>query len=211
MPDWQDALRATLNINVGGIAEGIHNANLEAYTAAFKQTIKDATLFNERIKDHIATNVRKWADTAQESILTSMQDELTTAIQNAIDGEMPMNELADKIEEMIDHHGELVARTEMNKAINTAKFEAYKANGATHKQWMHINKTDTGRIQHQEFEDRGPIPIDEEYDEGLQHPGDPNASLNHLCNCACTIVESAGPDEEENQPEEYGNDEPNAS
>ena len=195
MPEftWSNALRSVINGNVSKVMDAVQDANTDAVNNAVTATINDAERMNERVKQRISDNIASWREVSEDSVLKSSMSQIENAIQDAYDNDLGIAELTKRIDEIVDGKGELIARTEVTKAINGGKMIAYKANGANGKQWIHSNTGATGREDHQDFDDQGPIPIAEPWESEngqIMYPGDPDADPAHLCNCNCTFVEA---------------------
>jgi hypothetical protein len=198
MPSWSDALKAVISAGVDGITEVVKAANAKAYEEAYKAA---QGKYDERVAAQIEKNVDEWAEVSNDSMVETFNDELTNMIQTAQQNGTGTRELARQIDELFEGRGDLIARTEVQKAMMTGKFTADKDNGYTQKEWIHNEKGSTGRESHEELEEMGPIPIDEPFETDLgpiMYPGDPNADVGDLCNCGCGLISSHA-EEDENE------------
>jgi hypothetical protein len=195
--EWADALKAVISAGVGPVVNDISKANAQAYEDAYKAK---AGKFDDTVKAQIARNVEEWANVSNDSIVDTLQDEITNKLQEAYDSNMSTQDLSRELDNIFEGRGELIARTEVSKSIGTGKFKGMKASGAKTKQWFHADQGPTGRSSHQELDDEGPIPIDQPWETELgpiMYPGDPNADVGDLCNCGCSASEGEEGDYEE--------------
>ena len=203
MPTWSDALRLVLASKVTDMTNELTKSNEEATIAAYTMAAKRKGVSDDVIKATIKENVVKWAEVTKNSVVKTMQSEIENMLQEGFDNQTSTQELSRQLDDLVDGRGEIIARTEVSKAINTGKFMAYKDNGTRFKQWVHGFRGPLARDSHEELDDLGPIPMDEPYETDLgpiMYPGDPDADVGDLCNCHCSISEA-------NEPEGYEDDE----
>ena len=188
---WSDALKAIISAGVVDVVSDLSEANADAYASAY--VAQHATL-DDRVKKQISKDVQAWAGQSADSMVGTLQDQLTNMIQNGYDNQVHPFDLADDIDDLFEDRGELIARTETAKAVNTGRFAGSKDAGDTHKQWIHGSISPMARESHQELDDMGPIPIDQPYStdlsDSIMYPGDPDADVGDLCNCGCVLVTS---------------------
>ena len=100
------------------------------------------------------------------------------------------------------------ARTATTCAQNAGNLDSfYKAQEmgiATEKQWV-CTQDDRTRESHLEL-DGEHVPLDEEFSNGLQYPGDPSGDPSEVYNCRCTMV-AYFPSSEESLSDEAGESE----
>lgn len=85
-----------------------------------------------------------------------------------------------------------IARTETASAYNTARLDAMKQAGFTHKEWLTAHD-ERVRLTHNLAEAEGPIPVDQTFNNGLMHPGDPDGPPGEVINCRCTLLSAETP------------------
>ena len=90
---------------------------------------------------------------------------------------------------------ERIARTETQTMLNTGSFEGVKelaAHGANiRKSWLSA-RDEIVRDSHQQLDNEtssSPIPITEQFSNGLMHPGDSSGPAGEIVNCRCSMIE----------------------
>jgi hypothetical protein len=105
--------------------------------------------------------------------------------------------VADVMGDLEAGRAQTIARTETSSAYGTASLDAINQVGMTHKVWV---TADDGKVRHshEECQAQGPIPVDEDFVNGLAFPGDPEGDADEVINCRCIIDgQNAGGEEDD--------------
>ncbi len=120
------------------------------------------------------------------------RDELTLALQEGIDEGDAVDELSARVarvfDEARDYRSERIARTEVGRAQNFARWQEMKALGATHRIWTAVFRNT--RASHAEA-DGQIVGIDEPFTIGGHHamyPSDPSLPIYESVNCQCSVA-----------------------
>lgn len=89
--------------------------------------------------------------------------------------------------EMSFSRARTIARTEVNIAQNTGRYNELRAEGVKKKQWLTAGDEKV-RPSHRDAANDGPVPMDEPFSNGLMNPGDPDGPPEEVINCRCTLV-----------------------
>ena len=142
------------------------------------------------------------------------KSQINGAIESAIIQGKSIDHISDDLQkrmESVNRSSAIrTARTATTCAQNAGNLDSfYKAQEmgiATEKQWV-CTQDDRTRESHLEL-DGEHVPLDEEFSNGLQYPGDPSGDPSEVYNCRCTMVayfpetDSSTAEEEESE-EEY--------
>ncbi len=134
-----------------------------------KEAVRDALFFGwGKGKDHIPG----WTEGGNLS-------DLKDAVRKAFNQEMSFN------------RARTIARTEVNIAQNTGRFNELRAEGVKKKQWLNAGDEHV-RESHVAAANDGPIPMDEPFSNGLMNPGDPDGPPEEVINCFLPNTKIAG-------------------
>ena len=137
------------------------------------------------------------------------KQQVNSAIESGILNGKSIDKIAEDLQDRMENANEQsaikTARTAMTSAQNAGNLDSfYKAQEmgiAIEKQWV-CTHDDRTRESHLEL-DGEHVPIDEEFSNGLQYPGDPNGDPSEVYNCRCTMV-AYFPSTEESLSDEIG-------
>ena len=151
------------------------------------------------------------------------KSQINGAIESAIIQGKSIDHISDDLQkrmESVNRNSAIrTARTATTCAQNAGNLDSfYKAQEmgiATEKQWV-CTQDDRTRESHLEL-DGEHVPLDEEFSNGLQYPGDPSGDPSEVYNCRCTMVayfpetdESTANEEESEQEYDAWTEEKNA-
>ena len=142
------------------------------------------------------------------------KSQINGAIESAIIQGKSIDHISDDLQkrmESVNRSSAIrTARTATTCAQNAGNLDSfYKAQEmgiATEKQWV-CTQDDRTRESHLEL-DGEHVPLDEEFSNGLQYPGDPSGDPSEVYNCRCTMIAyfpetDESTSEEEESEEEY--------
>lgn len=127
-----------------------------------------------------------------ESIYSKISETLK---EGAVKGETT-DELAARVRQEFNTtrtRADLIARTETASAYQASSAESMKSAGYTHKQWVTYHD-DKVRPSHIAFEEKGVIPMDDEFAPGLKFPCDPEGEAGEVINCRCYLKPEVAPE-----------------
>jgi hypothetical protein len=113
---------------------------------------------------------------------------LATATENQWGPRKAAKELLKVWDDTSQIRADRIARTEILGASNLGSQEGAKSTGLDlKKRWV---ATIDGRVrsEHASMNSEPPIPLDQNYSNGLRFPGDPNGPASEIINCRCTEV-----------------------
>lgn len=122
-----------------------------------------------------------------------VEDKLAAVLADARANEFSNQETAKAIRESIQetYAGRVsdsmrIARTETGVVSGFVQFQAGVDAGMERKGWLDTEDEKT-RATHVAAHDEGPIPFDQPFSNGLQHPGDPAGAAKEVIRCRCAI------------------------
>lgn len=184
-----------LNDKIGAVIVRLHtDAGVAKANIVYRELIKEPKIkkgfgFNAEWTNQILSYFRSYLfDKIVIPIGDTTRRQIQRQIQEMIDKGESIEWLTQQLEssEFTAWRAEMIARTESNRAINYgAQIGAEKTGFKTLKEWVsvHDNRTRHSHIQL----DGVTRPQGQEFREGLQFPGDPNASGSETINCRCHL------------------------
>lgn len=129
-----------------------------------------------------------------EADLEYNKQQINSTIESAIIQGLSIEHIADNLQNRLENVNRSsaikTARTATTCAQNAGNLDSfYKAEEMgieTEKQWM-CTQDDRTRESHLEL-DGEHVPVDEEFSNGLQYPGDPSGDPSEIYNCRCTMI-----------------------
>jgi len=151
-------------------------------------------LYDPNISDFITRKTFKFADEVNKTTKEHLKRELEESIRA---GEA-LAERTKRVQKVFDRgirgtrpRARLIARTESASIVNHADLIAAKQTGVvSQKAWL-TARDERVRMTHRDAEAQGFIPIDSAFQVGdyrMTAPGDPNAGVEELANCRCTLI-----------------------
>jgi SPP1 gp7 family putative phage head morphogenesis protein len=128
-------------------------------------------------------------------------EEIRGRIEDGIQKGMSFKQVAKTVEDSFDQtykgRAFTVARTEAGSAYGRMQQESLEQTGTEYKQWFTAHD-DRVRDSHNDFEAMGPIPVDEDFADGLSYPSDPDCDdPGEVINCRCVLLPAKAPEEVE--------------
>ena len=190
------------------------NFDLSRFTRNFKQRMDEAAdeaysvcarglLDDQDLEGRVTDQgiIQKFAFARANKIKDCPQN-IFNEIQNSLDegnqaGET-MDELAGRVKkafkEITKGRALVIARTESQSAYGTAQMNVLKVEGYASKFWQ-TSDDERVRLSHMECEEQGSIPVGEEFENGLDFPGDPHGPASEVIGCRCFLLKGE-PEEE---------------
>lgn len=128
-----------------------------------------------------------------KAITNTTKDFLRRKLQEAEQNNLTYNELVDSIQQSDVPlvRSRVIARTETVAASNMGRMNAANESGILmEKQWQNSGDKRV-REKHQDYPEGvggERVPLNEPFSNGMQHPGDPNADADEVCNCRCVLL-----------------------
>lgn len=186
----------------GGVAE----AYTEAYTAMYLLAASEVyNAIDNAQKDYDPEQYEAWERAVAEHISVEggsqitlidnhtkqwVMDTVAAITREAVDEGLGTDEIAARLISKWDELDEMralrIAQTEMNSAANTGSMRAAIDSGMTHKMWITAGDHRV-RSSHRDVE-KGPIPIEQAFNNGLMRPSDPASNnAGEVINCRCQL------------------------
>jgi len=156
--------------------------------------IRDAELFgidirfdkiNPKVKERIARTALESAESAIGRIKTELREGLVEAYEKGLGIDDAVGVLRERVDGLSDRELGRIARTEINSAQNQAIHEKIKEL-SRFKQWWSAEDENV-RDSHQDL--HGQITrVEDNFRNGLKHPGDKSGPIEEWINCRCTEV-----------------------
>lgn len=148
----------------------------------------DFNLQNPRVLKAIERRVDKLAS----QVTGTSAQRIIDAIRAGRDAGMGIGQIAELVDKaafgaMDEARATMIARTETVGAMNEGEFNTAKEEGVmAEKEWL-TQQDDRVRDSHADL-DGVRVGMDEEFDNGLQYPGDPSGEADEVINCRCTLL-----------------------
>ena len=127
-------------------------------------------------------------------------DEIKSTLKDGIQSGETMAQLAERVksrfDDIDDGRAQTIARTETASAYGAGRMDSLKQAGFTHKRWL-TAQDDRVRISHNDAQAEGAIPADQDFENGLAYPGDPDGPAEEVINCRCVLQAAEDPEEED--------------
>ena len=133
----------------------------------------------------VSDDIKKWTKEHGAELVTGMDDatkgRMAELIKKGLDEQRGVPNLSrllrDEFPDMSKQRADLIAQTELNKALSEGADMAAKEVGSKEKEWISVGD-DRVRDEHLDNEGQGRIPIDQTFSSGEDLPGLPE------CRCA---------------------------
>lgn len=142
----------------------------------------------------------------RQNKLSGVPDEMYDAIKSELedgiqDGDS-IDDLADRVSakfgDIEQGRAVTIAKTETASAYGTGRMDAMKQAGFEYKSWLTANDEKV-RLSHNECQEQGPILLDDDFDNGLSYPGDPDGPPEEVINCRCVLQAAEKPDDDDGE------------
>jgi len=161
---------------------GIDSVGIE--TTYSMTNIRAVTSLSKRIE-----SIKEINETVRSQLLGNMKPALQEGLKEGLSYDAISAKLAEAARGVLNNaknRVRTIARTEINGAMNQARFDTMKESGIKKHQWT--TSLDT-KVRDTHFLLEGQIrSIDEIFDNGLMYPHDPNGDLAEVINCRCIAV-----------------------
>ena len=175
---------------VHGVAK---EAIAEEGTRTLLELVGDAITFNP--DNPAVTGYLEEKTLKVKTVVADLHSQLKTAIADEVRQGSPIDVVTRAIRErfdgLADYQAKRIAQTEVVGAMNVANFSAIKEAGIDQQEWV-ATLDDRVRDSHVECMMQGPVPVGEQFVNGLRYPGDPGGEPAEVINCRCTIIAAKG-------------------
>ncbi len=193
----EGAIFAALSDDVATATAGVQGAFEDSFTAGARQAFEKETLSileqggQELQWGQVQAEAKTLLETRSFQASKRLMDRVTGNIQKTLltgfDEGLSVPDIGKSLKAVVrdlrTSEAEVIARTEMNSAGNTGNFIAQKAAQVQYKQWL---TAEDGRVRTSHMLQHGMVVgIDENFPNGLAHPGDSSGRLEEFINCRC--------------------------
>lgn len=141
----------------------------------------------------LSTTIGSWLQNKVEIFSRKINDttfnqlkvQFVESIENGEDRDKLVKRIRDTYGDISESRAKIIARTEVQGAMQKGTFEGYKQSGVTIKIWTAVLDSKT-RDTHALL-DGEEKPIDSPFSNGLMFPGEPGGKASEVINCRCTV------------------------
>lgn len=156
-------------------------------------SLDSSTLALATIKDAATPTINEKVVKAMTNKITNINNYTYKLIKNEVKKSTTAGESLSELSKRIvgvykfnTSRARIIAATESSNLVNRTTYATYKEKKVEKKQWLATMDSVT-RETHAENHNKGPVPLDYIYDNGLSFPGDPNGSAGEVISCRCCI------------------------
>lgn len=147
-------------------------------------------------KFKLDTNIRVWLDEKvgifarqiNDTTFKELQRQFEESLANAENRDELVNRIESTYQDISKARAKMIARTEVQGAMQKGTFEGYKQSGVGIKIWVAVLDSKT-RDAHANL-DGVEVPLDQPFNvngEAMMFPGDPRGGAENVINCRCSI------------------------
>lgn len=142
---------------------------------------------NKQITEQIKQSNFKFSEKTRQRITKEINEILTHSETEGIGPYQVAEQIRDKFAELKGYEANRIARTEINRADNTYRYDDIMNNKLI--DYIQWHGHDDGKERDSHIKCNGEIIRKGElFSNGLRYPGDPQAPAKEVINCRCTIV-----------------------